>query len=274
MELDDTTFKRLANYIESELGFSVSYYNEDYLKRRITSRIRRSGCESLSDYIEYVKESSEEQSDLLHSFSINVTGFFRNEDVWIEIRRILRRETHKKNTYSVWSAGCADGREPYSIALLAVTDPKIDHTNLKVTGTDINQKALKRAREGTYRKTITNNIDEQLEFLENSNHVSWDGDEVTVSDEIKEMVNFEKRDLIRDEPPHNCDLVLCRNVFIYLKRTHERDIFETLTSAMNPNGYIIIGKAETMPNSLAPLFSDSRSSLRVYQYTGNGDFRN
>ncbi len=268
MELDETEFRKLTQFIEEELDFSVSYYNEEYLKRRIKSRIRRNDCIGVKDYLQCVKNDYEEQSDLLHSFSINVTGFFRNEKVWEKIQEILRKETQGKDTFRVWSAGCADGREPYSIALLALTDPDINEDAVEVVGTDINDRALAKARKGIYHKTITNDIENQLEFLPSTEYITWNGKDVELDQDVKDLVTFEEHDLIRNKPLHKYDLILCRNVFIYLKREHEKDILETLTSATYNGGYVIIGKAETLPKSLNPLFDPIDSSLRVYKYTG------
>ncbi len=270
MELDDFTFRKLKEYVDQELGFSISYYNEEYLKRRIKSRMRRTDCDDLDAYYTHVRETPDEQEKLLRSFSINVTGFFRNQDVWEGIQEIMREKTPDADEFRIWSAGCADGREPYSAALLALSDPEINADAVKVFGTDINDEALEKARDGVYRKTITNDIDSQLEYLINPTEkcVEWDDDRAIIGDEVKKKVTFKRHDLIRDDPLHRFDLVMCRNVLIYLKRTHEKDIFETISSATKENGYIVIGKAETLPSSLDPVFNSVDSRLRIYQYTG------
>lgn len=270
MKLEERAFEKLKRYVESELEFSISYYNDEYLKRRIKSRMRRSKRTNLEDYYQYLKSNTNEQEKLLRSFSINVTGFFRNQDVWAEIRTLLQELTTENNTCRVWSAGCADGREPYSIALLGLTDPEIDETALQIVGTDINTEALEKARKGCYKDTITNDVHEQLSFLTDPfNYVSRREDKMIVDEQIREMVDFVNHDLIREQPTHEFDLVLCRNVLIYLKRDHEQDIFNTITSGMREGGYIVIGKAETLPGSLKPSFDSIDAGLRVYQYTGH-----
>lgn len=267
MELADHDFERLKQFVESELQFSISYYNDEYLKRRIRSRMRRTKRTDLDAYLKHLQSNENEQEKLLRSFSINVTGFFRNPDVWKRVRQLLRElTTQKDGTCRVWSAGCADGREPYSIALLAIADPQVDDSSLEIVGTDINTEALDRARGRVYKNTITNDIADQLSFLTDPEQfVQTEGDRIKVSQAVADMVEFREHDLIRESPPAEFDLVFCRNVLIYLKRTHENDIFDTITSAMTDGSYIVIGKAETLPNETKPKFETVDAGLRVYR---------
>ncbi|MFW5950213.1 MAG: CheR family methyltransferase, partial [archaeon] len=111
-------FESLLQYIGSELAFESDFYNDAYLDRRITARIRRTDTGDYRTYKRLLEREPEEREALLDSLSINVTGFFRNPDAWEGLRPVLRELTANQRRVRAWSAPCADGREPYSLAML------------------------------------------------------------------------------------------------------------------------------------------------------------
>jgi len=262
----DESFTRLAGFIEDEMDFATSHYNDSYLQRRLASRMRRTGTDDYTEYLDVLRDSTDEREELLDALSINVTGFFRNEDVWGGIRDVLRDLTDEQATVNAWSAACADGREPYSLAMLAHDDPRTDEEKLDVLATDINDKALDSARAGVYETTRTIDIDEQLSFLSNYHRfVDRQNDTFAVRDGIKRHVTFEHHDLINDRPKAGFDLVVCRNLFIYIDSEYKQPILETLTESIRPGGYLVIGKAETIPPDLKSAFEVLDGRLRIYR---------
>jgi len=145
---EERAFNRLLDFIQEELEFESGFYNNAYLDRRITARMRRTDHDDYQAYQQLLKRDDEEREALLDSLSINVTGFFRNPDAWEKLRLVLRELTANNRTVKVWSAPCADGREPYSIAMLAQDDAEIDANRLDILGTDINPDILEVARNG------------------------------------------------------------------------------------------------------------------------------
>ena len=262
----DDSFVTLLEYIEDELSFATSHYNDSYLDRRVSSRMRRTQTDSYTEYFDLLREDSDEQEALLDSMSINVTGFFRNPDVWDGIREVLRTLSAQNDTVHIWSAACADGREPYSLSMLAHDDPNIDESNVHILATDISEDALETAREGVYKESRTVDIRDQLEFLSNySRYVDQDGRTYTVSDRIKQNVTFERHDLINGESKSGFDLVTCRNLFIYIDNEYKQSMLETISASLQPGGYLVIGKAETIPPNLKSAFTVYNSRLRIYQ---------
>jgi chemotaxis protein methyltransferase CheR len=264
----DDSFDRLTAYIERELNFATSHYNDSYLKRRFASRMRRRDVESYSEYLDMLDGDEEEQAELLDALSINVTGFFRNPDVWDGVRSVLRTLSQSQDRITVWSAGCADGREPYSLSMLAADDLGIDEDSVAITATDINDSALAAAREGVYTSSRTVDMGEQLDYLDDYDaYVDRDGDEFRIRDPVRERIDFRRHDLIRDEPRSGCDLVLCRNLFIYIDGEYKEPVLETVRRSMVPGGHLVIGKAETVPHSLRDEFAVLDSELRIYRRT-------
>jgi len=260
-------YDRLTSFVEAELAFATSHYNDSYLKRRFASRMRRRGVEAYSEYLGLLDGDPDEQEALLDALSINVTGFFRNPDVWEGVRGILRDlTTEGRRRVTVWSAGCADGRETYSLAMLARDDPRVEADRIDVLGTDINESALADAREGVYETTRTVDVDEQLRFLSNYHrYVERDGDRFRIRDAVRENVRFEHHDLINDEPKEDVDLVVCRNLFIYIDGEYKEAVLENVRRSLRPGGYLVIGKAETVPTPLRDQFTVLDATLRIYE---------
>mgnify|MGYP000250607604 CR=1 FL=1 len=259
-------FQALATFVEDEMSFATSHYNDSYLKRRFTSRIRRTDTEDFGDYHELLASSEEERQALLDALSINVTGFFRNPDVWEGIRGHLRELFEERSIVRAWSAACADGREPYSLSLLAHDDPRCDPQRIRIRATDINDESLNHAREGVYENTRTVDVGEQLQFLSNyHSYVDRSGDQFRMRQAIKAPIHFEKHDLINDESKSEFDLVMCRNLFIYIDNEYKQPVLSTIAESMRSGGYLVIGKAETIPPALQSAFSVVDSKLRIYE---------
>jgi len=264
--VDDRDFDRLLDYIEQNLGFESGFYNDSYLDRRINARIRRTDVESYGEYLSLLRDDDEEKDALLDSLSINVTGFFRNPEVWESLRAVLQELTDQRSEVRIWSAPCADGREPYSIAMLAKDDPDIDDRRLSVLGTDINPDTLTEARRGRYETSQTTDIAEELAPLEEYEpYIDRDGDVFTVRDGVKDLVEFEQHDLIRGEPKRNFDVVLCRNLLIYIDADYKVPIFETIAGSFRDDGVLVIGMTETLPIEFRDVFEPVTKQHRIYR---------
>jgi chemotaxis protein methyltransferase CheR len=262
----DRAFNRLLQYIEQEMDFESGFYNDAYLERRITARIRRVDVEGYTQYRRLLERDDGERDLLLDSLSINVTGFFRNPEAWESLRPVLRRLTQKNREVRVWSAPCADGREPYSVAMLAMDDEDTKHHRLSVVATDINPDILEVARAGEYETSQTTDIEEELEPLSNyRRYLERHGDTFTIRSRVKDMIEFEQHDLIRGEPKSDLDVVLCRNLLIYIDSSYKSPIFETIRGSLRDDGYLMIGMTETLPNSARAAFDPVAKEHRIYQ---------
>jgi chemotaxis protein methyltransferase CheR len=259
-------FDYLLEFIGEEMDFESGFYNDAYMDRRITARMRRTDTDSYRAYRRLLERDADEREALLDSLSINVTSFFRNPEAWEHLRSVLRELTAENRRVEVWSAPAADGREPYSIAMLALDDPEIDASRLSILGTDINRDVLRRAREGVYETSQTTDIAEELEPLSSlSPYIDQDGSTFTVRENVKEMVTFEQHDLIRGEPKHEKDLVLCRNLLIYIDASYKVPIFETIVGSLREDGYLMIGMTETIPAEMRGEFEPVDKQHRIYR---------
>lgn len=265
---DGRDFRKLLGYIESELEFQSDFYNDAYLDRRITARMRRTNSDSYAAYQRLLERDESEHGELLDSLSINVTGFFRNPDAWEQLRPVLRELTDERRTVRLWSAPAADGREPYSAAMLALDDPEVDAGRISILGTDINADILREARAATYETSKTTDIAEELEPLEDyAEYIDRDEDSFTVRDRVRRMVEFEQHDLIRGDPKRDFDLVFCRNLLIYIDSEFKVPIFETIRDSLREGGYLMIGMTETLPAACRDAFEAVDKQHRLYRKT-------
>ncbi|WP_440769727.1 CheR family methyltransferase [Natronorubrum sp. DTA28] len=263
--MTDDAFDALLTFVEDELAFATSHYNDSYLDRRVSSRMRRTRSDTYADYLELLRADADEQQALLEAMSINVTGFFRNPDVWAGIREVIRSLTAANETVRVWSAACADGREPFSVSMLAHDDPDIDESSVRVLGTDISEPALETARNGVYEESRTVDFHDQLSFLDDyTDYVEQDDRIYRIADDVKRTVTFERHDLINDDPKTGFDLVICRNLFIYIDNEYKEPMLRTIARSLRKDGYLVIGKAETIPPTLKSAFSVRDARLRIY----------
>ncbi|MFB6256998.1 MAG: protein-glutamate O-methyltransferase CheR [Haloplanus sp.] len=259
-------FDRLLAHLAAELDFESSYYNESYLDRRISARMRRRDVADYDDYLDLVRSDPEEPGALLDSLSINVTSFYRNPEAWEPIREALRTVTAGRGRARVWSAPCSDGREPYSLAMLALDDDGISTRRLEIVGSDINEDVLGRARTGVYRTTKTRDVAGELEPLDDAErYVDREGDTFAVRDEVKDLVTFEQHDLIADEPRPDIDLALCRNLLIYINTESKRAVVDTVLSSLREGGYLVIGMTETLPQGSRDAVETVDKRRRVYR---------
>ena len=261
-------FGDLLRYVEEELGFATSHYNDSYLDRRVNARMRRTGAETYAEYHDQLVADDSEGERLLDALSINVTSFFRNPSMWEVLRSVLRSIADEGRRIRLWSAACSDGREAYSLAMLAMDDPEVDESRVSITATDISEPALEKARTGVYRSTRTTDIAAEIAPLsEHEPYLVRREDRFEVRSDVKRLVEFGRHDLIRDEPIGEFELVLCRNLFIYIDPEYKEPILSTIDSSLADGGYLVIGMAETLPPEYRAHFEPVANRSRVHRRT-------
>lgn len=240
--------------------------------------LRRSGVTGAEDYCRLLAEDSGiariEREMLSAKFTTGESYFFRDQEQFdllaatILPELIARRASER--SLRIWSAGCATGEEPYSLAmLLDEFAPRLSGWNISILGTDINGEALDKARRGYYREWSFRALDmrrRQRYFLPR-------GDQWQIEPRLREMLSFRAVDLMRDRFPdidaglHDFDLILCRNVFIYLDARAVSRITAKFASALADGGYLITGHSELFGHEIAPLRVRMFAQSAVFQKT-------
>ena len=200
----------------SSRGFDIRGYKISNLQRRISRRMDILGISSLANYAEYL-ETDQGEYEALFNVIVNVTQFFRDPEAWDFIRaEVLPEILEKADEIRIWSAGCASGEEPYSIAiaLAEMLGADMPKRSMRIYATDIDEAALKLARGGMYSLDQLGGVTEDIRdryFVRN-------GNVYTISRDIRDLLIFSRHNLILDPPIPHIDLLLCRNVLIYFKR--------------------------------------------------------
>jgi chemotaxis protein methyltransferase CheR len=263
------SFELLKKKIAEERGFNCESYKESSLKRRLAIRMRTTQTDSYEAYAAYLSSHPEEYAPLMKALTVNFTEFFRDTDMYDYLQGTILPElaAHKReqgrHILRVWSAGCSTGEEPYSVAILLREFLGADFGGfiVNIRATDIDDVCLAAAKKREYEDLAFKNMDSGLfaKYFEKA------GEKYCVKDEIANMVKFEKHDLISGEAKKYFDIILCRNVFIYFSRETQLHIFEMFHSALNKDGYLIIGKTETMHEEMYKKFELVNLTERIFK---------
>ncbi|AEH60446.1 MCP methyltransferase, CheR-type [Methanosalsum zhilinae DSM 4017] len=262
---DDAEFTALKKVINRKIGFNCDQYKISHFKRRIDIRLRATKCSGYSNYAEYLKNNPKEVDALTDTLTVNVTEFFRNQETYqaLEDEVLPAIISSKRNkSINIWSAGCSIGVEAYSVAMLLhkFLGNDFRRYRIKIIGTDIDKKSLKKAEDGIYGASEIKNLTDV--FL--GKYFICGENEYQVIDEIKNMTTFQHHDLISGEDFRDFDLILCRNVTIYFERDLQEKLYSKFYNALNKDGFFVIGKTETLVGPSKDLFVPFNIKERIY----------
>ncbi|MCT8337250.1 protein-glutamate O-methyltransferase CheR [Methanoculleus sp. Afa-1] len=247
-------FASLQQSIERLIRIKCSNYKEDYIKRRILSRMRLTNTADFEAYHKYLLANPQEHDLLRNALTINVTKFFRDPEVFEVIRReILPDLARRKNAIRIWCAGCSTGEEPYSLAILAHELMAL-HQNVTITihATDIDTGVLQKAMAGIYDRKTLENVDERRL---RKHFIAHEDGTFEVRPHLKNLVKFREHDLMSGVPiSRYLDAVTCRNVTIYFTEKQKNDLTHLFHSALAVDGYYVIGKTEYLAREVEHLF--------------------
>jgi chemotaxis protein methyltransferase CheR len=253
----------------AQSGFPSEQYKSRCVQRRIAVRMRAHGVQTYKDYLKVLRRDPSEQRRLLETLTINVSRFFRNRAVYDAIAQdvIPTLWDRSPHTIRIWSAGCAAGEEAYSIAALfhrhaeALGQSAIAG-RIEVIGSDVDRESLAAGERGVYPRSA---LIEVPRHLRERYFETVDG-RVAVGADLRGLVHFEHRDLILGrEPAQPFDLVLCRNVIIYLEPRAQQALIERLHRALSPEAYLVLGRVEAIVGGLRKLFAPVSVKLRIYK---------
>jgi two-component system CheB/CheR fusion protein len=210
---------------------------DSYMSRRLAVFARRHALPLDGRLVDALREDAELRSALLGRLHIHVTSFFRDLDHWTELDETIMGQLPM--TPRVWSAGCADGSEAYSLALLALEHGR----RPRVWATDVDDGVLEKAASGRYRDGDARDVPDDL--LRRYFRVLPAGG-VEVRSDLRAMVDVERHDALHDPLPHQrFDLVACRNLVIYLGDDGRERLYRRLAEAVRPGGVLFTGAADS-----------------------------
>ncbi len=243
----EPAFEALLDEIAKTHGFRCDAYKEGCIRRRIGVRMRARGVHSYDAYAALLKRDPDESRRLVDALTIHVSRFYRNPETWDAMAATVLPELWRTRGGALrcWSAGCAAGEEPYTLAMLLLEQARRAHAPPPdgiVDATDYDGVSLEHAAQASYPRGAIKDLPPHL------TRRYFDGrDPVVLVPEVKRLLRLARHDLTHESPPAPpYDLVLCRNVVIYFDtRTQER-IALRLADALAPGGYLVLGKVETI----------------------------
>lgn len=237
------TFDEFHKWVHREIGIDLTAYKPDQLNRRIDSLMGRVGVKSLEDYTRIIKRDDEQRQKFLDFITINVTEFYRNPELFVQLEGIIEKELlSRSKKLKIWSAACSTGCEPYSVAMMM--DKITQRERHTIIATDIDSTILSKAKCGEYLNTEMKNVKPE----DIQKYFKVEGNVYKISNDIISRVTFRKHDLILDRYEGDFDLILCRNVVIYFKNDVKNEIYRKFSESLKPGGLLFVGATESIYN--------------------------
>lgn len=237
-QLDDD-FALFTKKLKARTGLDLSMYKEGQMRRRLNTLRENLGFRSFSEFYHALAEKPELYDVLMDRITINVSEFFRNPNSWYVLEKKIIPDILKRNrNVKCWSAACAMGEEPYSMVMLLSSFLK--RYEFQVLATDIDQKALEKAKMGVYSRQAVKEVPPH--FLKK--HFTIQGEQYVISEEIKKCVRFQRHNLLADPFEKNFDLIVCRNVLIYFTEEAKDLLLMKFSRSLKPGGYLFVGGTE------------------------------
>lgn len=257
--LSQQQFDRFRDFIYEQSGIRVHENKLSLLTNRIRRRLKAGDFEDFDVYYRFLTspEGALELGGFLDAITTNETFFFRTEKQfeWLKtdfLSEVIAEERAGRRAAAlrIWSAGCATGAEPYSVAIcLAESSHRLGDWSLEVVGTDISEEALRAADHGLFGARAVEGVTEKQKkrcFLR-------DGDQWKVRPAIRQLVHFQKHNLMQSINTPAFDCIFIRNVLIYFDRDSKRAVIRNLVAALAVGGYLVVGPSEGVYDMLDPL---------------------
>ncbi|MBV9002599.1 MAG: PAS domain-containing protein, partial [Solirubrobacterales bacterium] len=271
-ERPDSTLEALLEFVKDTRGFDFTGYKRSTIQRRVAKRMAAAGVERFDDYIDYLELHGEEFAELFNALLINTTGFFRDPQTWeymaTDIVPQLLATRSDDAPIRVWSAGCASGEEPYTVAMVLarVMGDAACRERVKIYATDVDEEALDFARYGAYAPRQIEDVphDALERFFERTDQ------RYVFRKDLRRLVIFGRNDLVQDAPISRIDLLVCRNTLMYFTAETQAQILRRFHFALDDEGYLLLGKSEmliTHTDLFAPVELKRRVFRRVVKPT-------
>ncbi len=246
----DADFGHVQKLIYQRAGISLHDGKHAMVYSRLSRRLRDTGHQSFREYLSWLESTDgPEWQEFVNALTTNLTSFFREQHHFDNLAQLLKTRPPNYH-WHVWCSAASTGEEPYSILMTALESLGA-RCNFSLIASDIDSKVLATAAQGVYRLENIKGMDAarlQRFFLRGK------GDNaglVRVKPELKQMVDFQMVNLIRDDWPfkEHFDVVFCRNVMIYFDGPTQRKVLERIYRVMKPGGILYVGHAENFSDS-------------------------
>jgi len=272
VSISEDHWDKIFALLRGSSGVDFTHYKQPTLRRRLQRRMVLHKSTSIDQYVRFLQQNPQEVNALYRDILIHVTRFFREPDSYDFLGakifpRIVRDRRGGNQPIRVWVPGCSTGEEAYSVAisLLEFLGDDAIAMPVQVFATDVSESAVDQARVGIYPEAIATDVSaERLRRFFNKVDGSY-----RISKSVRDTVIFARQDLTRDPPFSKLDLIVCRNVLIYLGPLLQKKLMSVFHYALKPTGYLMLGSSETIgPHSDLFALADKRHKVYTKKATG------
>ena len=262
--MTNSVFSRFSKYIQAEYGIKMPASKKAALEARLHKRLQILGMKSFGKYCDYVFSPKGIECEMPHMIDVvttNMTLFFRDTGSFdCLVQTVLPNLVNKRGPgvrkkLMLWSAGCASGEEPYTLAMVLSEFARKHHGfNFSVIATDVSTRVLEVAKRAVYDQDKTTTIPTGLKMKYLRRSKDREKKLVRIVPELRSLVKFRSLNLMEDfgmrEP---MDIIFCRNVIIYFNRATQERLLKRICSHLRPGGYIFMGSSENLVGFDVPL---------------------
>ena len=274
VQISDSSSRILAGLLEARTGQQLTMNRRWRIETALSALLRERGIATLDELITILVMGREPglSQQVVEALLNNETYFFRDRTPFDTLARHaipeLAKMRHKSRRIRIWSAGCSTGQEVYSIAMLFAEEPEKWHGwTIDILGSDVSTACIDRARSGVYSQFEVQRglgINQMIRWFEET------GDGWRAIEPLRKPVRFQVHNLLEPAPhPGGFDVVLCRNVLLYLNPEKKALAFERLAGSMAEDGWLMLGAGETVIGNTNKLGSDI-SARGLYRLIGDG----
>lgn len=263
--LNDKQFRRLSEYIETEIGIKMPSTKRSMLESRLQKRLRTLQLEEFDTYLDLAfTRGADELVHMIDAVTTNKTDFFREPDHFEQLQHHILPDRIEHDGWGVeqplylWSSACSTGEEPYTMAIvMKEIQRKYTRFRFKILATDISTRVLEHAARAVYSEERIKPVPVDLRkryFLRSRNRAS---ETVRVRSEVRNTVHFHRLNLMDDRYPlrEQYHIIFCRNVLIYFERDRQLQLLNRLHQHLVPGGYLLLGHSESLAGASLPVFS-------------------
>jgi chemotaxis protein methyltransferase CheR len=264
VQVSDSSSRILAGLLEARTGQQLTMSRRWRIETALAALLRERGIPTLDELITILVMGREPSlaTQVVEALLNNETYFFRDRTPFDLLTRAalpkLAQRRHSSKRLRIWSAGCSTGQEAYSLAMLFAEDPvRWAGWTIDVLGSDVSESAVRRAREGIYSQFEVQRglgITQMIRWFEECEG-GW-----RAIEPLRRVVRFQVHNLLEPAPhPGQFDIVLCRNVLLYLNAERRNLIFDRIGGAMAPDGWLMLGAGETVIGQTRRFEADAES---------------
>jgi chemotaxis protein methyltransferase CheR len=247
--MDDHQFSQLLD------RFNLSW--EGYrkvrkgIKKRVVRHMQLLGCRNMEEYFHGLDNNPEALREVELLITVSISRFFRDRQLWLILEEEIIPDLIKRNSekINIWSAGCAQGQEVYSLKILwDRLKNRFDRLpQLRLWATDIHPDYLNTAKEGTYIKSTLKEVSKEIKNAYFS--FSEDKSLYFIADHLKSDITWETYNLVRQPPPEEKfqSIFLRNNLLTYYRQEIKEPAFLKVISSLDMGGFLVIGTHEKLP---------------------------